>query len=84
MSISKVKKRKKILVKIPYIFYLIQFKKDATNIKVFLDVSRKVHIITFMYALKINFCINYIKMIEQKTYRSIFATLILVVACFYI
>lgn len=49
MSITRAKKKKKALVKLLYIYYPIQFKKNINNIKALLDLRRKVNVINLIY-----------------------------------
>lgn len=71
-----------MLVKILYIYYLIQFKKDINNINALLDLQNKIKAIILAYASKLSFRICRTDMGAKKIDGSIFAMFEIFVASF--
>lgn len=70
----------KILIAILSIFYLIQFKKNITNIKAFLNSDSKVNTIIIIYISKLGLCICGINVEMKKIVKSSLAMFEIVIA----
>lgn len=81
---TRAKKEDKALVKVLYIYYPIRFKKDITNIKVFLDLDSKINAMTLVNISKLGFRICRTDIVVQKIGKSTFAIFGIIIPSFQI
>ena len=73
-----------VLERVPYIYYLVQFKKDAhgTQVQALIDSDSEVNAITPAYALKLGLQVHHTNIKAQKIDGSTLKTFGMVLASF--
>lgn len=79
---QKKKKKDKVLFIVLYIYYLIEFKTNIKDTKVWLDLGSEVNAMTSAYILRLDFRICHSDMSAQKIDEFTPTTLEMVVASF--
>ena len=81
-SVPMIDNSKEVIVKIPCIYYLVQFKEEQKQIRVLLDNGSKVNIRNPVFAWKLGFYIQKTNVGAQKIDGSAFETFGIVITNF--